>query len=67
MQSRANPRMATLSHYRHNVTRGTTTLIGHITRGPKSELHREVHIPVTKADLTVLRQVIEKLEAGDQA
>jgi hypothetical protein len=61
MSSRANPRLAKLAYWR-NGTR--PLLVAQITEGPQSELNRTVHIPVTKADLVVLKAVVARLE-GD--
>lgn len=59
----ASPRLAKLQHYRSNA-RGTT-LVAKVTRGPQSELGRQVHLAVTKADVPWLREMLAKVEASD--
>jgi hypothetical protein len=63
MSQRASARVARFLHYRGSAT--GTILVARIAQGPQSELGRMVHIPVTKADLPALRQVIERLEKSD--
>jgi hypothetical protein len=60
MLSNGTPRVAKLEYYRHGTQ--STVLVAKVTKGPKSEMGRTVHVPVSKADLPMLREMIAKLE-----
>jgi len=55
----AHPRVAALKYCRHK-DRGAT-LVAEITSGPRSELGRTVHIPLTRASLPMLQELVAKL------